>query len=387
MNVIGKIREWNRRRLGRRDQKKRLAASVFVSEVDSAAPYVLISYIPYALYLTDETALLGHQNMREQRVMVDVLNEMGYNVYVSDYRNDTLPEGLNCCAVFGIAPLFEKAATAYPHALKIYYGCTAYWQHQERMTRKRVDAFNARYGLRVAYQRMPVPTQAEEMADRILQIGSRITIETYPGHLRSKITLIHQSTTVDNICVEAPNSQRRDFIWFGSGGSILKGADLLIDYFLTRPDLTLHVVGGPLEKDVLSVYTGRLTPNIRLYGWMDVKSEAFREIVERSAFTIYPSCSEGGCPGGVLSMMKLGVIPIVSRYAAFDGIECYGFTLDELTLDAVARGVEWAESLSDEERDSRSRAGARYVADTYNLSVYEREFRQYFQSVLPPVKL
>lgn len=384
MNIISKIKDWNYKRLERRRERKRQISLSYVSEISPDAPYVFVSYIPYAFHQHNPKAMLGHQNMREQVVIVKVLNELGYNVYVSHYSEGRVPEILNCKAVFGISPLFEKATELYPDTVKIFYGCTAYWQHQERMTKERTDAFNRKHGTDVAYQRLPVHTSSECLADHILQIGSSYTIETYPEELRSKITLIHQSTTVESLSLSVPASRRTDYIWFGSGGSILKGVDLVLDYFLAHPSLTLHVVGGPLDEDFLSVYADRLTPNIHIYGWMDVKSPRFSEIVSRCAFMIYPSCSEG-CPGAVLTMMKLGVIPIVSSYAAFDGIDRYGHIMDGLTVEAMEQGVEWAQALTAEERDARSEAGSRYVAETFNLRVYEEELRTYFAAVLPKV--
>ncbi|MDE7377752.1 MAG: glycosyltransferase [Paraprevotella sp.] len=385
MNIISKIKDWNHKRLERRNERKRQKTLSYVSEVSPDAPYVFVSYIPRVFYLKDPKELLWHQNMREQMVMVKVLNELGYNVYVSDYLDGTVPAGLNCKAVFGIFPLLDKAMEQYPHALKIYYGTTAYWQHQERMTIERTDAFNRKHGAEMPYERLPEHSDGEQKSDFILQIGSRYTIDTYPEALRSKITLIHQSTTVETLSLSTPASRRTDYIWFGSSGNVLKGLDLVFDYFISHSSLTLHVVGGPFLEEFLAAYGSKLTSNIRIHGWMDVWSSEFQSVVSKCAFMVFPSCSEG-CPGGVLAMMKLGVIPIVSPYAAFDGIEHFGYVMSGLDDESMEKGIDWAQSLTAEEKDRLSEAGSRFVADTFNLAVYEEELRRYFSGVLPKVK-
>ncbi len=385
MNIVSKIREWNHKRLKKSREQKKQIVLPYVSEVSPDAPYVFVSYIPRVFYLKDPKDLLWHQNMREQLVMVKVLNELGYNVYVSDYLSGTVPVGLNCKVVFGIFPLLDKAMERYPHALKIYYGTTAYWQHQERMTIERTDAFNRKHGAEMPYERLPEHSDGERMADFILQIGSRYTIETYPEELRSRMTLIHQSTTVESLSLPVPASRRTDYVWFGSRGNVLKGLDLVFDYFISHPSLTLHVIGGPFLEEFLAVYADKLTSNINIHGWMDVWSSEFLSVVSKCAFMIYPSCSEG-CPGAVLTMMKLGVIPIVSRYAAFDEIDRFGYVMSGLDGESMEKGIDWAQSLSAEKKDRFSESGSRFVTDTFNLRVYENELRDYFLKILPGVK-
>ena len=69
----------------------------------------------------------------------------------------------------------------------------------------------------------------------------------------------------------------------------------------------------------------KISPNIKLWGFMDINSDELTAIIDRCNFLIYPSGSEGGCPGAVINSMKKGLIPIVTPWAAFDGIEEYGF--------------------------------------------------------------
>lgn len=380
-NLIALIKKWNHRRKDRRRLNKQERMVAYKSMICRKAPYVLVTYIPYVFYINEKKLKFRHQNNQEQKSIVKVLNWLGYNVLVLDYMKGTVPKGMDVKAVFGIPPLFDKAKEMYPDALQIYYGTTASWHHQERMTIKRIDDFNKKNHCSVAYQRLPEHSTAEDTADIILQIGSEYTKGTYAEQIRDKIKLIHQSTTADALSCPTPITKRTDYVWFGSGGSILKGLDLLLDYFIQHPEKRLHVIGGPIEEDVMAVYRDLLTANIYIYGWLDTASAQFMEVVSQCAFMIFPSCSEG-CPGSVLTMMKMGVIPIVSPWAACDGIENYGYIMRDLSVDSIEEGITWAERLTDEEKLQRSHGAAAFVAKTYNLERYERELEAFFIDVL-----
>jgi glycosyltransferase involved in cell wall biosynthesis len=58
------------------------------------------------------------------------------------------------------------------------------------------------------------------------------------------------------------------------------------------------------------------------------------------AFNIFPSGSEG-CPGSVITLMQMGVIPITSQWGAIDQIEHYGYLLPELSVEAISKAIEY----------------------------------------------
>ena len=83
-------------------------------------------------------------------------------------------------------------------------------------------------------------------------------------------------------------------------------------------------------------------------------------------------------PGAVLNSMKCGLIPIVTRWAAFDEIEEYGYVLDDWTIDAIDKGVKWSRSQSIESISKLKDACSLYVRKTYSLEQYKKEFKEFF---------
>ena len=92
------------------------------------------------------------------------------------------------------------------------------------------------------------------------------------------------------------------------------------------------------------------------------------------AFNIFPSGSEG-CPGSVITMMQMGVIPITSRWGAIDNIKHYGYLLPELSVEAIGKGVEWASMLPQDKFHKLIRENIYYSTQTWNLEHFENEFR------------
>lgn len=352
-------------------------SSKYISKIGDNKPWVFISYIPEAIHFSfDDTYLNAHQSHREMLEIVKVYNEMGYNVYCSNFMNKHIPK-MKFDIIFGIEPAFVSACEYNPKALKIYYATGAYSGHQNTMIRKRTDEFNRKWQINYPYQRLVHEKDFLSNVDKILQIGSIYTIDTYPVHVRKKITTIHQSSSMlRNIdTLNKDYSNRHDILWIGGGGEILKGLDLCIDALGGNANYDLHIVGnvGDDFKRIYSKYK-----NIHYYGFLNINSSEFLHICEKCNFLIYPSCTEG-MPGSVINSMYLGVIPIVSRWAAFDEIQKYGYLLKDLTVSAIHESLEWIKKLEKSDIKNMSEQCVTYSRETYNLERFAREFKEYMQ--------
>lgn len=353
----------------------------YISQISKEAPWVYISYISEVFYKRDNVDYMhSHQSRRETIVIVRVFNELGYNVFLSDSNNPKFPNR-NFKILFGIEPGFVQAYYKYPTATKIYYATGAYSSHQNSMIINRTNDFSNKYNYKYPYSRLVKTYDNIDMADFILQIGSKYTIETYPEQYRDKIEIIHQSCVLDSVCIELDKdySNRTDYIWLGGGGCILKGLDLVVDYFRDHLDLNIHIV-GVVERDFIKAYCNTFPPNVIFHGFMDVSSTEFKNIASVCNFLIYPSCTEGGVPGSVITCMYYGIIPIVSRWAAFDEIEEMGYLLANLDVESIQCVIDKMQNLSDEEVKRLSLKCSSFSQSTYNLKRFEKEFKQYIQS-------
>lgn len=326
-----------------------------------------------------------HQNKQEAVIISEELKTYDISYVYSDYIIPIQFKRTSFNYIFGVEPNFEIICKKNPNAKKIYYATGAYYEHQNNIIINRTNDFNKRHNTAYPYVRLVPAHESCEVADYILQIGSTNTISTYPIHFQNKISLItptsHSFKDI-NINEKISSSSQSDYIWFGSYGNILKGLDLVLDYFMSRNELTLHVV-GPLEKNFVKVYKNKLlkSSNINLYGFLDVDSPQFRKIVNKCSFNIYPSGSEG-CPGSVINLQKLGVIPIVSKWAACDSIEMLGYKLEDIDSLNIEKAVIWSQNMRPQIFKELVLLNHEYCINTYNNESFKDSLNRNLSKLL-----
>ncbi|NDO61714.1 glycosyltransferase [Bacteroides caecimuris] len=346
--------------------------------------WAYISYIPEVYYKKkDLHYMLSHQNKREALIIGEIFHRLGYNVKVALFNDSKECDDRKYDIIFGLEPNFITMCKKNPKALKIYYATGAYWEHQIASVITQTDLFNKTHNTHLQYSRLVKPHNSCEIADTIFQIGSSFTIKTYPQKLQQKIKIINQSSNFTGLCnleKKLETTSNTEFIWFGSDGSILKGLDIVIEYFMQNTQLKLHIVGpiDPDFKDYFQPRTKKYT-NIIWYGFLHTYSEEFMNIAYKASFNIFPSGSEG-CPGSVITLMQMGVIPIVSPCAAFDKIEEYGYLLPNLSIKAIDKAMQWSRALSPTQTQELIIKNISYSKQKWNIQQFEYEFHNLLKS-------
>lgn len=354
--------------------------SEYRSVVNKRAPWVYIAYIPEALYLRNDLEFLNsHQNKKEAIVMVDVFNKLGYNVLVQGFDGKKKLPNLNVKIILGHPPAIELAAHKYTNAIVIQYATGCHYTHQNSQEKYITDSVNAKYNTFFHCERWVQPYNAHIISDRILLIGSKYTIETFPNTVHKKISTIHQSSQNVRTLEENQYAPQNHFFFMSSSGILLRGVSLLVEYFKKHQDKTIHLL-CPIEPYLQSIIS-KLPSNIILHGTLPLGSNNMLDIMKMCNFIIYPSGSDGGTPGSVINSMKNGLIPIVSRWAAFDEIDQYGYMMRGWSTESVEQGITWSESLSPETIEQRKKSCAEYATKTYNIEKFSQEFEDYIRKV------
>jgi len=353
--------------------------SVYVSKISEEALWVYLSYIADVFYRqNDESYLNVHQALREAVEMVSIFNKLGYNVYVQNYDSSTPLPDINVSVIFGHSPNLELAVKKWPKAYVVMYATGPLYTHQNAQEQFMVDYVNHKYGTTFAMERWVPPYNSHVIANKILMIGSCATIETFPEDYRSKITIIHQSSQAKQVVDPIRYAPENEFFFMASAGNLLRGIPLLIESFVSHPEKTLHIVGpvGPYLEYVLA----SLPDNIHIHGFIDINSDEMASIMSRCNFMIYPTGSDG-IPGSLINSMMNGLIPIVSKWGAFDEIIDYGYLMKNWDVTSIDEGLLWADSLSPEQCLSLKRKCSIFVKDQYNLKRFSEEFEKFFRIV------
>jgi hypothetical protein len=345
---------------------------------------IFVSYLSEPFYKENDMKYMNkHQNRIETLLMEKVFSKLGFGVHFRRFDKKTFFPG-KYDIIFGIEPNFGAYSKRNKDSLKIYYATGAYYEHQNKMVKDRTDHFNLIHNTNVPYIRTVKPHNSCVIADYIIQIGSKFTVETYPPEVREKIITIRQSChnfSFNNFIErKIANVQKNHFIWMGSQGSILKGLDIVLDFFISQPNLHIHIF-GEIDGAVYNYYSEYLqNDNIHLYGFVDLDSEIIEDITLISAFVIMPSASEG-MPGSVLNLMKLGCIPIVTKYAAFDEIEEYGFLMESINLNSLAKCVESSQKLEVSYLKQKVLDCYNYANNNYNKMTFHEDLLKAFETL------
>lgn len=353
---------------------------VYISKVSHKAPWALVAYIPEVFYYKDDIAYLNmHQNRREALVMVPILNSLGYNVYVRCFNYEGELPNLDVRIIFGHAPLIDRAAKKWTSAYVVMYATGCLYTHQNAQEQYMTNYVNERYRTTFPLERWVPPYNSHIIANKILLMGGRYTIETFPELVRQKITIIHQSSQAKQLLSPIQYAEENEFFFMSSSGTLLRGVPLLIEFFSSQPDKTLHIV-GPIEQ-YLSWIKKKLPHNILLHGSIDINSDTMASIMARCNFVIYPTGSDAAPPGSLINSMKNGLIPIVSKWGAFDEINDYGYLMEGWDVPSIRAGVQWADSLTKTQCVVLKQKCSDFVKTRYNIENFAKEFEEFFKKV------
>jgi glycosyltransferase involved in cell wall biosynthesis len=339
-------------------------------------------------YLTDcfgaDPAAHYHSNRWECRAIARAFTDAGFRVEAIDHAERRYRPPDDCAALIDIHSNLEHLAPQLPAAAKkILHATGANWLFQNRAELARLAALRDRRGVSLPPRRQVTPSRGIEIAGLATTTGNAFTIETFAFARKPMHRIPVSSTyTQDWPAEKKIETCRAHFLWLGSHGLVHKGLDLVLEAFAQTPGLNLTICGPvSAEPDFAAEYRRELAlPNIRVQGWIDTHSPAFRELLASHVGVVYPSCSEGG-GGSVVTCLHGGLIPIVTREASID-LENFGFALREAGVAAIVEAVERVATLPAAELNLRSRAAWEFARRQHTREAFEKNYRLFVRDVL-----
>lgn len=266
-----------------------------------------------------------HQNSWQVIEIAKAISEFGYNVDVCDYNYNKSDFNKKYDLLIDLHPRDNAVYNKFskPECIKIAYLTGSNTSFSNISEQKRVDDVYRRRNVKLIPRRQaPLISKRIESYDAAFFIGNEYNLRTYSEFKIPPVYFIKNTGYKFNFSTE--NRNPKNFMFLASAGQVHKGLDLLLEVFADRcKDLNLYICSGfENETDFCNAYKEELyhTSNIHPIGFINIKSEKFREIAEKCAYMIMPSCSEANA-GSVLTAMSAGMIPIVSRECGFDDDE------------------------------------------------------------------
>ncbi len=343
---------------------------------------VLLSYRVEAFLLKDGDPLLNtHTNYWESHQIATTFLELGYRVDVIDFRNMTWAPEKDYSFFIGARTNFSRISQLLnKDCVKIVHLDTAHWLFNNQASYSRSLDLQRRRGMTISEESLRIiePNLAIEHADRATLLGNQFTASTYQ-YAGKDISRIPISTCTLYSSPEDKDyeSCRRNYLWFGSGGFVHKGLDLVLEAFAGMPEYHLTVCGPMCEEKVFeSIYYKELyqTPNIETVGWMNVEDDRFREIMKNCVGLIYPSCSEGQS-GAVVNCLHGGLIPIISHESGVD-IHDNGLILEDSSITSIRDAVQTISSFPVEGLQQMAYGSWECVRSNHTREEFSEAFRK-----------
>ena len=327
------------------------------SEVTKPTKRALLSYITLPFRLgPDDPRNIQFSNVGIARNIVRALNELGYIVDVVELTDTKYIPRRSYHLFIGHGGYnFERIASKLPpNTPRIYWSTGPHWEFWNQQERARIDNMRARRGVDYPYERLDVSEEwACSHSDGIIALGNDFLRETYNRFER--VFTLNNAAYPDNHYDKMSKdfaTARSNFLYFAGSGVVHKGLDLLLEAFI-QVDVHLYICQR-INADFYRIYRRELEDfsNIHLIGWVTMRSSEFYELVDKCAFLIHPSCSEGSA-GSVVECMHQGLIPVLSRETTID-TDDYGIMLDTCSIDEIGKVVqdlsqrppEWCEEMS-----------------------------------------
>lgn len=326
---------------------------------------------------------VSHPNHTEALIIAGLLAELNYEVDVVDHNSQFAIDYRGYDVLIGFGRTFARSFcdTGF-NGRRILYLTGANPHFSNIAEAERIKRLYERRGVRMEPRRevyWPWVCAAVN-SDALIVLGNEWTLTTYASTHGS--TFLVPVPYVQPVKVEKTKSDfimgGRRFLWFGGGGAVHKGLDVLLEAVDNmRDDVHLDVCGPvDLESDFIALYRTMLWehPKISFHGFVEAESAKMREILARNAFVIFPSCSEGG-GSSVLTCMSAGLIPVVTEEASVETGD-FGISIASGSITSIQDAIRQAISLSEAERTVRSRKAAEYAVRAHSREAYSTSMRE-----------
>ncbi|MFA5804200.1 MAG: glycosyltransferase [Melioribacteraceae bacterium] len=340
---------------------------------------VLVSYLvkPWNVLSYD------HANNLELICIARSFNELGFQVDLIHYQNKIFNDYSNYNVIFGFGHPFENCilSTEAKKTLKVLYatGANPLWSMKQSF--ERLYAFyNKVHIVKKEYLRDGGNEFLLQyyLAHKIILVGNDYIKNTYFTKIHNDIQTISGVVFNKNIDVDYSLKAKRKYLWFGSSGIVHKGLDLILDSFMQRPNLELHVC-GTIDQRFQASYNEVLLchNNIHFHGFISINSNFFKQLMETCSFVISASVSEGMSTSVLTCMVNGGLIPIITLSTGIDINENF-IQIESCKEEALLDAIDKSQSLDLQEIISVSKI----IKDETKVKYSETTFINKFKSII-----
>lgn len=352
---------------------------------------VLISYMIEPFVKKND---FSHSNLLECYTAAEIFNELGFCVDVIDLSSNKKIDYSKYDVIYGMGSPLERSFYFDKKKIKrIFYatGCNPIFSNINTLNRIRnFYNYNKKFLLSSTRYISTSFNLQLLLSDYVIVLGNDFVLDTYNKFDENgkdryiNLNAFYYDVYDIDISKKDFSESKKHFLWFGSSGLIHKGLDSLIDLFSERDDIFLHICGAPqTEKEFFDHYNQKLikSSNIINHGFVDIKSDKFKKIMDKCAFTIFPSVSEGGAVSILNTVANGGLIPIITKSTGLN-VEDFGIFIEKPDLNLVKDSIEKALSLDLNNLRRMSILAKKDIRDNYTYNKYRQNLKNLIKKII-----
>jgi glycosyltransferase involved in cell wall biosynthesis len=353
---------------------------------------VLISYLttPFTKGLS-----YAHSNLLECYTAAELFDELGYRVDVVDWTSCRNIDYSRYDIIYGMGPVLEKSFSSHEQSrqLRIFYatGCNPIYSNIVTTLKVR-EFYRKNKILLLKSSRLLKDTQDAQifLSDFVIVLGNDFVLRTYTKFDPECTNRYFKLNAFFFDCYDIDlnkkdfDNAKKNFLWFGSAGLLHKGLDVLLDIFAKHQGINLHICGAsPTEEGFYRHYSSALahSNNIFDHGFVRMQSEAFKMIMDKCGFVVFPSLSEGGAAALLNTMANGGLVPIITKASGLD-LEEFGWVIEEQNPSLFDQAISEAAGMQNQIVAKKAKDIKSHVRETYTFENYKNNLRHMLQTIM-----
>ncbi|MDD3602583.1 MAG: glycosyltransferase [Sulfurovum sp.] len=353
---------------------------------------VLISYIIAPFIYKKE--YLAHTNFVEAKKMAEIFKSLKYNVDIINYDSNKIINYKKYQLIIGFGEPMEKSFYSNHRLKSIFYSTGSHVCKQNYSSTSRIMEVYHKKGIKLPESaRITEKTWSMQtsLSDAIIGFGNSTVFSTYEQYCSNPIFKVPvtyldviKREKIENILkFKKYEVAKKHFIFFSGPGLIHKGLDLLLEVFSNNPDLHLHICADvDKEGGFTKTYYNELFnhENIHTYGFLSLQSDTVYKLIQKCAYVILPSCSEGEASSAI-NMMANGLLPIVTDESGID-LKDFGIRIESLLHKDILMAIKEASNLESKEIRKRSLNCFVDTRNSNSLLAYEASLTEALNEIL-----
>ncbi len=331
-----------------------------------------------------------HSSYWEAQEIARILSKKGYSVDIIDWTNDKFIPKKSYKIFIDINKNLERLSSRLNQdCKKVMHIVSATPQFQNQREQQRLDYLKERSGITLKASRLEENNKNALYADYLEGFGNSTNNASY-AYAKKDIFPIPISVSKQFKYINRNyNTSGNKFIWFGGGGAILKGLDIVLEVFSKLPDLELSVI-GPIkaEKEFYNKFKHYFEcKNIKLFDRpkligdnIYVGNIRIEDFVKEYLFMIYPSASEG-TSGSVVQSMHLGLIPLITKETGLKE-DCPAIILESVKIEDVSKKVTEISRENPERLEEMSKQIWNYANNRHIREKFTEMYSKFLDKIL-----